>query len=186
LKVLEGAYVSGFAQRSSAKEAGIEVGDVITEVNNTKIKSGSSLQEQISKYRPGDKVKVAVDRYGAKKTFNVELRNAQGSIEVVKKSGNASEVLGAAFTELPEKQKQSLGLSYGIEVAGVSSGKIKNAGITKGYIILVVNEQPVSTPDEFEQIVEKVLNGSGDDKVLFIKGLYPNGRTKYYAIDLSE
>ncbi|OAV69781.1 putative periplasmic serine endoprotease DegP-like precursor [Bacteroidales bacterium Barb6XT] len=186
LKVLEGAYVSGFAERSSAKEVGIEKGDVITEVNGVKIKSGSSLQEQISKYRPGDKVKVTVDRYGTTKTFTVELRNMQGNTEVVKKNGSASEVLGAAFNKLSDKQKQQLGLSYGIEVAGVSSGKIKDIGITKGYIILVVNEHPVSTPDEFEQIVEKLLKGGGDDKVLFIKGLYPNGRTKYYAIDLSE
>ncbi|OAV75720.1 peptidase Do [Bacteroidales bacterium Barb7] len=131
-------------------------------------------------------MKVTVDRYGTTKTFTVELRNMQGNTEVVKKNGSASEVLGAAFNKLSDKQKQQLGLSYGIEVAGVSSGKIKDIGITKGYIILVVNEHPVSTPDEFEQIVEKLLKGGGDDKVLFIKGLYPNGRTKYYAIDLSE
>lgn len=186
LKVLEGAYVSDFAQRSSAKEAGIEKGDVITAINDARIRSASALQEQISKYRPGDKVKVTVDRYGSAKTFTVELRNAQGNTEVVKSSGNASDVLGAAFKELSSKQQQQLGLSYGIEVAGVSNGKIKDAGITKGYIILVVNDQPISTPDEFEKIVDSVLKSSGEDKVLFIKGIFPNGRTKYYAIDLAE
>lgn len=186
LKVLEGAYVSDFAQRSSAKEAGIEKGDVITAINDARIRSASALQEQISKYRPGDKVKVTVDRFGSTKTFTVELRNAQGNTEVVKNAGNASEVLGAAFKELSSKQQQQLGLSYGIEVAGVSNGKIKDAGISKGYIILVVNDQSVSTPDEFEKIVDSILKSGGEDKVLFIKGLYPNGRTKYYAIDLAE
>ena len=33
VKVFEGAYVGGFAERSSAKEAGIEKGDVIVAVN---------------------------------------------------------------------------------------------------------------------------------------------------------
>lgn len=186
LKVTEGAYVAGFAQPSAAKQAGMEVGDVIVAVNNTKIRSASSLQEQISKYRPGDKVKITVNRYGTTKDFTIELRNSQGNTEVVKSVGNVSEVLGAAFKPLTDKQKRELGLSYGIEVAGLSNGKLKDAGITKGYVIMVVNEQPVSTPEEFEQIVDRILKSGGNDKVLFIKGLYPNGRTKYYAVDLSE
>ena len=56
LKVFEGAYVGGFAERSSAKEVGVEKGDVIVAVNGVKVKSSSALQEQISKYRPGDKI----------------------------------------------------------------------------------------------------------------------------------
>lgn len=186
LKVTEGAYVADFADRSSAREAGVEKGDVITAINDARIRSASSLQEQISKFRPGDKVKVTVDRYGSTKTFNVELRNAQGNTEIVKSKGDASEVLGAAFKELSDAQKKQLGISYGIEVAGVSKGKIRDAGITKGYVIMVVNEQRVTTPDEFEAIVDRVLKNQAEDQVLFIKGLYPNGRTKYYAIDLAE
>ena len=55
IKVSEGACVSDFAERSSAKEAGIEKGDVIIAVNGAKVKNANALQEQISKYRPGDK-----------------------------------------------------------------------------------------------------------------------------------
>lgn len=84
IKVSEGACVSDFADRSSAKEAGIEKGDVIIAVNGAKVKNANALQEQISKYRPGDKVEVTVDRNGSNKTFTVELRNAQGSTSVVK------------------------------------------------------------------------------------------------------
>lgn len=186
LKVLEGAYVVDFADRSSAKEAGLEKGDVITAINDVRVRSGSALQEQISKFRPGDKVKVTVDRFGDKKTFTVELRNMQGNTEVVKSKGDASEVLGAAFKPLSDNQKRQLGISYGIEVAGISNGKLKSAGISKGYIIMIVNDQKISTPEEFEGLVDKILKSGGEDQVLFIKGVYPNGRTKYYAIDLAE
>lgn len=186
VKVLDGAYIADFAERSSAKEAGLEKGDIITSVNNAKIKAGSELQEQISKYRPGDKVKVTVDRYGATKTFNVELRNAQGNTEVVKMQGDPATVLGAAFKKLSDKQKQQLGVSYGIEVADVSKGKFRDAGITKGYIIMVVNDQKVSTPDDIEKIVEKVMKSNSDEKILVLKGIYPSGRTKYYVIDLDD
>ncbi len=185
LKALAGAYVGGFAERSSAKEAGLEKGDVIVAVNGIKVKSASALQEQISKYRPGDKVELTVDRSGNTKTFTVELRNAQGSTKVLK-GGETADVLGAAFKALTEKQKQQLGVSYGIEVTGLTSGKLKEAGIQKGFVIMLVNNQRISTPEELEKIVESILQGRSDDQGLFIKGFYPNGRTKYYAIDLAE
>lgn len=55
------------------RKPGIEKGDVIVAVNGAKVKSANALQEQISKYRPGDKVQVTVDRNGSTSTFNVEL-----------------------------------------------------------------------------------------------------------------
>ena len=77
VKVSEGACVSDFAERSSAKEAGLERGDVIIAINDVKVKNANALQEQISKYRPGDKVQVKVNRKGTEKVFTVELKNAQ-------------------------------------------------------------------------------------------------------------
>lgn len=185
IKALEGAYVGGFAERSTAKEAGVEKGDVITAVNGVKVKSASALQEQISKYRPGDKVELTIDRNGSTKKYTVELRNAQGSTKVVK-SGDGTEIMGGAFKALTDEQKRKLGVSYGIEVTGVTNGKLQSAGIKKGFIIMIVNNQKISAPEDFEKIVDSILQGRTEDQGLFIKGFYPNGRTKYYAIDLSE
>jgi len=186
VKVLEGAYVNDFAQRSSAKEAGLTVGDVITAVNDVKVKSSNALQEQINKYRPGDKVKVEVDRYGTKKVFTVELRNAQGNTEFVAKGGDSAEILGAAFRELTDAQKKEYGVSYGIEVTGVNKGKVQDAGIRKGFIIMMVNDQKIVTPDDLYQLTDRILKGASEDQGLFIKGFYSNGRTQHYAIDIVE
>lgn len=106
VKSIRGRYVGGFAERSSAKEAGIEKGDVIVAVNGVKIKSSSALQEQISKYRPGDKVELTINRNGSTKKFTVELRNAQGSTKVVK-GGDSAEVMGAAFKALTTSRNVS-------------------------------------------------------------------------------
>ncbi|MDR1918825.1 MAG: Do family serine endopeptidase [Tannerellaceae bacterium] len=186
IKVLEGVYVADFAQFSSAKGAGIEVGDVITAVNETKVKSVNELQERISRFRPGDKVKVAVNRNGASKTFTVELRNMQGNTGVVKGKTDAAELLGAAFKELSAKQKQELGISYGIEVAAIFDGKLKDVGISKGFIIMIANDQKISAPDDLEKIVERILRNNGEEQLLVLKGISPNGRTRYYAIDLAN
>ena len=186
IKVLEGAYVDDFAERSSAKEAGIEKGDVITAVNGNKVVSPSSLQEQISKYHPGDKVKIKVDRYGDTKEFTVELRNAQGNTEIMK-GGDSAEILGASFKPLSEKEKREYGRSYGIQVSEVSKGKIRECGIKKGFVIEIVNNQKMETPEDFFSLVDKILKGNTADKGLQIKGFYPDtGSTRHYAIDLVD
>jgi Do/DeqQ family serine protease len=74
LKVTEGAYVAGVAEKSGAREAGIREGDVIVGVNGVTVRSASELQEQIAKFRPEDSVEVKVDRYGEGKKFTVTLQ----------------------------------------------------------------------------------------------------------------
>ncbi|MDR2232245.1 MAG: trypsin-like peptidase domain-containing protein [Tannerella sp.] len=189
VKVLEGAYISEFAERSAAKEAGLEVGDVITAVNGVHVKSGGELQEQINKFRPGDKVKIEVDRYGTVKSYDVELRNAQGNTDAVAKEveKSSTEVLGAQFVELTDVRKRELGVDYGVEVTSTTGGgKMQSAGIRKGFIILTMNNERISTQEDIDNIVKPILKGSSEDKGLFIRGFYPNGRTQHYAIDLVD
>jgi Do/DeqQ family serine protease len=187
IKELKGAYVSDFTMRSSAKEAGIEKGDVITAVNGNRVTSKNSLQEQIIKYQPGDKVKIKLDRYGTEKEFTVELKNAQGNTEIMKSGSDSAEILGAAFKTLSDKDKRSYGISYGIEVSDILKGKVRDCGIRKGFVIMIVNDQKIQTPEDFYSIVDKILKGGTDEKGLLIKGFYPNsGATRHYAIDLID
>lgn len=185
VKVTEGAYVANFAMRSSAKEAGLEIGDVIVAVNDVNVRSTSRLQEQVNKYRPGDKVKITVNRKGVQKVFNVELRNMQGDTKIIDKA-DPNQVLGGAYKPLSDKQKKELGVSYGIQVTGLTSGKLKDAGVKTGYVILVVNDARINSTEDLEQVVDSILKGRSSDQVLFIKGLYPGGKTAYYAINLGE
>ena len=184
LKVNEGAYVAGFAEMSPAKQAGVEEGDVITAVNGVKVRSVSELQDQINRFRPGEKVKVNIARGASNKTVDITLKTSTGSTSIVKKEDAIGSV-GAAFKELTADKKKQLGISYGVEVAGVdTSGKFHTEKIQKGFVILKINNQPVSTPAEVERLIQSTANSQ--DKALFISGITPNGERKYYAIDLSE
>ena len=190
IKVLEGAYISEFLPNSSAKAAGLEVGDVIIAVNGVSVKSTGALQEQVSKFRPGDKVKIDADRYGTTKTFTVELRNVQGNTDVVAKVKTGAEILGATFQALSDTQKKELDISYGVEVSEVSrSGKIIDVGIRRGFIITTVNDRRVSTPEDISRIVNSISESNSEDKWLFVRGFYPTDRSQRvlrYAIDLVE
>ena len=182
LKVTEGAFIADFAGTSAAKQAGLMVGDVITSLNGVKIRSMAELQEQVSKYNPGDEVKITVDRKGTSHTFKVVLKNSEGTTSIVEQSSFSS--LGASFKALDEKTANKLGISNGVIVTGVDrQGKFAEAGIAKGFIILEVNNQPIRSEKEVESITQSILN-RGEDKVLFIKGMLPNGRIRYIAVEL--
>lgn len=184
ITVNEGVYVGGFADRSPAKEAGVQEGDVIVAVNDVKVRLVGELQDQINRFRPGDKVKLNIKRGKEDKVINVTLKNATGGTSVVKKTDGIANA-GAAFKELSAEKKKEYGVSFGVEVAGVDNdGKFKKGGISKGFIILKINNQSVSTPDEVEKVIDIVAKSK--DKALFIAGFYPNGRTTYYAIDLED
>jgi Do/DeqQ family serine protease len=186
LKVHEGVYIAGFSSKSSAEKAGLKEGDVIIGINDAKIKNYSDLTAQLSRYSPGDKVNVRVNRVGDVKSFTVELKNDQGTTETIKYK-SPSEILGASFKELSKESKTRLGINSGIEVTNLTDGKFKSEGIKNGFIILTANDNRISSPDEFIKIIEIILKKDPDERGLFLKGFYPETRRiEYVAIDLNE
>lgn len=185
LKVHEGVYVAGFSSNSSAKSAGIEEGDVITGINGAKIRNYTELKAQLSRYSPGNKVDVQVQRGDKTRTFSVELKNDQGTTEAIKHR-TYSEILGATFNELSSDMKRKVGINYGLEVTNVTNGKLKQVGVKDGFIILTANDNRLTTSDELEKIVTALLKQDPDDRGLFIKGFYPNGKMEYIAVDLNN
>ncbi len=185
IDVTEGVYVHAVGERSGALDAGVKEGDIVIAVDGEKVTRAAELQEKISRYRPGDKVRLTVLRDKKELNMNVVLRNLQGSTAIVKEAG--IEVLGAAFNELSANEKRQLNISYGIRVGGLTEGKLKEAGVRKGFIILKVNDQRIESVADFEKIVRDVQKNAGfGEAALFIVGIYPSGKVAYYAIDLTQ
>jgi S1-C subfamily serine protease len=185
LSQIAGVLVEDFGDRSAAKAAGLEKGDIIKAINNVHIRNFAELQDQLSRYRPGDKVKVTVERNGKEHSYTVELKNDAGNTEI-QRSADSMSVLGATFNEIPAARKRQLGINSGVEVASVTSnGLFRKEGINKGFIIMRVNNTPVNSESDIANIVSNVSRTS-QDKVILIAGFYPNGRTQYIAIDLSQ
>lgn len=185
LAQIDGVVVDDFGDRSAAKAAGLEKGDVIKAINNVQIHNFAGLQDQLSRYRPGDKVKVTVDRKGKEQSYTIELKNDAGNTEI-QRSSDSMDLLGATFNDIPNNRKRQLGINSGVEVASVNNnGLFRKEGINKGFIIMRVNNTPVNSGSDIAKIVSSVSR-SGQDRVILIAGFYPNGRTQYIAIDLSQ
>ncbi len=76
LSSLEGVYIERVNNNSAASDAGIVQGDIITEIAGTKVSSTPALQEQVSLYRPGDRIAVTIKRNNRPKTITVKLKGA--------------------------------------------------------------------------------------------------------------
>ena len=123
LTTLQGAYVARVVEEGAAAKAGVKEGDVITQIDATPIKTGTDLQEQIGRHRPGDTVTLTVLRKGSLLTLTAELTNRQGGTSLLEKQ-NESALLGAQFEQLSDKMKEKLGIDYGIQVKNLKSGRL--------------------------------------------------------------
>jgi len=166
----------------AAAAAGIEEKDVITHIDGKQVKSMAELQESLATHRPGDKVTVTLLRKQKEITKEVTLRNVQGNTELVSEVDPNS--LGIGLKALTAEQKKEFATTYGLMVISVKSGKMQEAGITKGLIILEVNDTKMNTQSDFDQAV-KTANAS-KDPVLWIKARTQSGVRKSFVVDLSD
>ncbi len=178
LKTLKGVYVQALTEGGAAADAGIKEGDVITKISGVNVSTSTELQEQVGRFRPGDKIDVMLIRGGAEKSVAVTLRNNQGSTRMVR-SDDVMNMLGAQFTQPSEDEMQKLGISFGIKISRLESGKLRSAGIKEGFIITKIDNEKISSMSDLEE----KLQAKRSDGVL-IEGIYPNGLRAYYGFGM--
>lgn len=180
-----GIYVASVEDRSAAREAGIREGDIIVAVSDYPTLSTAQMQEAITKFSPGDKVRVTFIRDGKRQSAQAVLRNAQGTTGTVRAA--SGDHLGAEFATISPERLEELQISAGVEVAKVEDGgPFARQGVRPGFIILSVNSQRVASPDHLMAIAREALKADARERVLFLSGFYPGGRQGFYAIDLNE
>ena len=180
--VVDVVWVREIVDGGSAAGSDIKVDDIIIGIDGKKVQNFADLQEAIAQHRPGDKVTVKVMRDKKEKNIDVTLKNEQGTTKIVKDAG--MEILGAAFKELPDDLKRQLNLGYGLQVTGVTSGKMADAGVRKGFIILKANDQPMRKVSDLEEVMKAAVKSP--NQVLFLTGVFPSGKRGYYAVDLTQ
>ena len=183
LGTMEGIYVAEIVPESAAEDAGLKKGDVITQIDGQKVTQFGELTGIIAQKRPGDKIKVTYLRDKKKKEVELTLKNEQGNTKVVKSiTGDAADVLGAEFRPVTDAQKEQFDINYGLEVMKVNGGKMKEAGVTKGFIILRVNSQPMRSFEDLQEAVKEA--NSSKEQILVINGIYPTGKRAGFVVYL--
>lgn len=180
-----GIYVADIEERSAAMAAGLAEGDIITAINGKPTRTTAEMQEVITHFSPGDEVNIEYYRDGKAYSVETTLRNNRGGVALTKTNDSGN--LGAKMTAIDEETARRLQIRGGVALSDLDSdGLLARAGIREGFIILGVNGQRVSKPDQISSMARAIAQSQGGDKVLFISGIYPTGKAAYYAVALED
>lgn len=173
LSTTEGVYVQGVYDNGSAKDAGLQAGDVIVSINNNPVKDIPQLQEKIGQFEPGQKVSISYLRGSKQLTSEVVLKNTKNTTDIMK--SDYSKAFGAKLQTASAEDLRRLRLAGGVKVTELMPGKLKSVGVKPGFIIAAINKQVVKTADEAELILNQTKGN------VMIEGMYPNGMYAYFS-----
>jgi serine protease Do len=160
-----GALVAQVLPGSPAEKAGIKVGDVILEFNNTPIDNSSSLPPIVGRMQVGQEASVKILRDGKSKQVKIKIGELPPEEEIKQASrggdeGTNDNRLGAVVKDLTADQRNSLDKKKsGVYVEDVHSGPARAAGLRQGDIILMINNVDVKSVSQFQKLVKDLPAG---------------------------
>ena len=174
LSSLDGVYIEEVSAGSTADKAGMRKGDVLVAIDGAKVTSGAFVQEKVNGYRPGDKATLSIIRNGSEREIPVEFQGTVEETGTVSQDGTVA-FYGSKLRQAPKETLDRLGLKNGVEIVSVGSGKLLDAGASEGFVILYVNDQAVSKPEDVVEIAKK------SRRAVYIEGVTAYGKSSYFG-----
>ncbi len=177
-----GVYVDSIYNGGAAMEANIKRKDIITAIDDYKIKTSAQLQEMVDRHRPNEKVFLTIVRDGKEKRVPITLKGVEGVFPKTATSKmDVLKNLGIVLAELSENEKHTMEISSGVKIEDILKGKIyTNTNIKKGFIITKVNAKPVNNVKEFVKAFENT------NSIIMLEGIYPDfPAIIYYTFSLN-
>lgn len=172
-KAAMGGVVTQVEADSPAATAGLQIGDVITEIDGHKVNDAGELQVMVGQKQPGTKIELTILRDGKTMRLPVTLeelgsRNAEGTSTSSEGSGKMRWGLGLAnLTPELRDQLQAPRDIHGVLIEQVQPGSpADNAGLQQGDIILEVNRHKVQSTSDVQQALSNV--GKGEDALVLV------------------
>ena len=164
----EGFYIDSVDEESGAEKAGIKKGDIITQMDNLKIRTFSDLSGHINTKRPNDTVKVTILRDGKSKDVTVTLQ---------KNSSYVANDLGIIVKDLSEKDKKEFKLKNGVKITQTSPLFIENGVDLTGKVLISINGKEITNTDSVKKILE---NSNSQRNAIIVQN--KNGEKERYFL----
>ena len=159
----QGALVAKVLPDSPAEKADFQVGDIVVAFNGKEIPRSSSLPPVVGSTPVGKKVPVKVIRGGRPQTLWVtlgELPDQDETVAKVEENHTSSDNrLNVNVAELTDQQRKELDVEGGVVVKSVGDGAAADAGVRAGDVILRIDNKPITSLDEFNDLLEKLPPG---------------------------
>ena len=183
-----GGVVTQVELDSPGAKAGLQIGDVITEIDGQKVTDASELQVMVGQKQPGSKITLKVLREGKSMTIPVTLeelgnRQAEGSDDSA--NGERKMHWGIGLGNLTPELREQLQAPHEIHGAVIEQvqpgSSADNAGLQQGDIILEVNRHKVQSANDVQQALSSV--SKGQDALLLV---WSNGGNTFRVLHSPE
>jgi serine protease Do len=183
-----GGVVTQVEPDSPGAKAGLQIGDVITEIDGQKVTDAGELQVVVGQKQPGSKITLNVLRDGKSMTIPVTLEAlgehaADGDSGSAKGEGKMHWGIGLSnLTPELRDQLQAPREVRGAVIEQVAPGSsADNAGLQQGDIILEVNRHKVQSASDVQQALSSVPKGQ--DALLLV---WSNGGNTFRVLHAPE
>jgi len=183
-----GGVVTQVEPDSPGAKAGLQIGDVITEIDGQKVTDASELQVMVGQKQPGSKITLKVLREGKSMTIPVtleELGNRQAEGSDASANGERKMHWGIGLGNLTPELREQLQAPHEIHGAVIEQvqpgSSADNAGLQQGDIILEVNRHKVQSASDVQQALSSVAKGQ--DALLLV---WSNGGNTFRVLHSPE
>ena len=153
LETDSGAVVMAVSPESGAEAAGVEVSDVIVELDGAVVGNSRELRNLVGLMLQGEEVEIALLRDGRRIELDAVIGAADG--RAIPVDGRTPQDTGFRGALLRDADSNLSG-APGVEVTAVQEGSSAwSSGLRAGDIIIAVNRQSVESLAGFNQAVEE-------------------------------
>jgi Do/DeqQ family serine protease len=181
----EGVLVADVMKGGPAEAAGLRPGDVVVELNGTRIREVPDLQRRVAGVAPGETVRVVVVRDGARQPVRVRMGEMPAE-EPTALAQAGAEGFGLQVEPLSPGAAERLDLpvSQGLLVVDVAAGgPADRAGLRRGDVILEVARQPVTDADTFARALAAIP--AREAALIYVHRPAGGGRNQYVVLERS-
>jgi serine protease Do len=149
-----GALISEVSPDSPAAKAGLKAGDVVLEIDGSKVASPSDVARAIAVVAPGRKAKLTLWRDKAQHSIDIVLGEAPGERQASRLGFDVRPITPDIARQMNRRSTD------GVVVTDVEDGTAAaEAGIRPGDVIVEVNRQPVKTLADFDAATRHMKRG---------------------------
>ena len=142
----EGFFINGVDKESGAKSAGINIGDIIKDIDGIKISKFSDLKGYLNTKRPNDIVEINLKRNNESKKVKVQLN----------KNERISFYLVGILKNLNEKELKERDLDSGVKISEFNDdyrSYWEDYGVKENDIIKKINGEEINSISDINKIV---------------------------------
>ncbi len=177
-----GALIADLDPEGPAAEGGLQAGDVILEVDGSRVHDSSTLPRLIGRTAPGSEVALELMRDGERRQLTVTVGDWPDAERATASRPQESRQarLGISVGELERAEREQIGIEGGVRVREVDpDGAAAAAGIRPGDILVSIDHRGVSSPGQLVELVGELPT----DRAVPVR-LYRDGRSLFVALRL--